>query len=81
MYFDFLESPDFQIESAVIKNPDLEKQKDSISESEKWTIPEAATPCLSAKSPRPKLPLVRYQRKNDPGGQKKKPKQTKGQGR
>ena len=78
VYFDFLESPDFQIESAVIKNPDLEKQKDSISESEKWTLPEAAIPCLSAKSPRPKLPLVRYQRKNDPGGQKKKPKQTKG---
>ena len=69
VYFDFAESPDFQIESAVIKNPDLENQKDSILESNgsrlesnQSRIPEKETPFPQKKKPRPKLPLLRQNR-------------------
>ena len=58
VYFDFVESPDFQIESAVIKNPDLENQKDSILESNLSRIPETETSYPQKKKSRPKLSLL-----------------------
>lgn len=62
VYFDFVESPNFQIESAVIKNPDLENQKDSILESNESRIPETETPYPQKKKSRPKLSLLRHNR-------------------
>lgn len=69
VYFDFVESPNFQIQSAVIKNPDLEDQKDSILESkesrlesDQSRIQETETPYPQQKKPRPKLPLIRHNR-------------------
>lgn len=62
VYFDFAESPNFQIESAVIKNPNLENQKDSILESNQSKIPETETSYPQKKKPRPKLPLLRQNR-------------------
>ena len=62
VYFDFVESPNFQIESAVIKNPDLENQKDSILESNESRIPETETPYPQKKKSRPKLSLLRQNR-------------------
>lgn len=62
VYFDFVESPNFQIQSAVIKNPDLENQKNLVSESESSKMPEGKEPCLSVKKPRPKLSLIRQNR-------------------
>lgn len=69
VYFDFVDSPNFQIESAVIKNPDLENQKDSILESNESRfesnqsrIPETETSYPQKKKSRPKLSLLRQNR-------------------
>ena len=59
VYFDFVESPNFQIESAAIKNPDLENQKDSILESNESRIPETETPYPQKKKSRPKMSQLR----------------------
>ncbi len=136
VYFDYAGSPDFQIQSTVIKNPYPEKRKETILESEKSNLLETEASCTRVKKCRPKLSLIRHNRhifsvlpgalqlllkngqkkeaeemydrvskvrgydealeiiseyveiepgsakeKTDPGGQKKKPGQTKEQGR
>lgn len=62
VYFDYAGSPDFQIQSTVIKNPYPENQKGRISESGQPKIPETEMPCLSEKKPRPKLTMFRHNR-------------------
>lgn len=59
VYFDPARDLDFQIQSKVIKNPNLENKKIRISESVRITRPEAETPCPQAKKPKPKLSLTR----------------------
>lgn len=62
VYFDSIESPDFQIQSTVIKNPNLDYPKTRIPESATTTLPKAKTPCLQMKKPKPKLSFTRHGR-------------------
>jgi len=62
VYFDSIESPDFQIQSTVIKNPDLDHPKIPIPESATTTFPKVKTPCLQMKKPKPKLSFTRHGR-------------------
>lgn len=60
VYFDPVRDPDFQIQSKVIKNPGLENKKIGIPESVRITPPEAETPCLQMKKPKPKLSFTQH---------------------
>lgn len=62
VYFDYAGSPDFQIQSTVIKNPYPENQKGRISESGQPKITETEMPCLSEKKPGPRLTMFRHNR-------------------
>ena len=62
VYFDYAGSPDFQIQSTVIKNPYPEKRKETILESEKSNLLETEVSCTRVKKCRPKLSLIRHNR-------------------
>ena len=59
VYFDSARDPDFQIQSKVIKNPDLENQKNEISDSGKPAVLKTEEQNSQMKKPRPILSLTR----------------------
>lgn len=59
VYFDSARDPDFQIQTKVIKNPNLDHPKVRIPESATTTLVKAEMPCLQVKKPKPKLSLPR----------------------
>lgn len=59
VYFDSVRDPDFQIQSKVIKNPDLENQKNEISDSRKSVVLKTQKQNSQMKKPRPILSLTR----------------------
>ncbi|MFG6364066.1 hypothetical protein [Schaedlerella sp.] len=59
VYFDPVRDPDFQIQSKVIKNPNLENQKNDISDSGKSAVLKTEEQNPQMKKPRPILSLTR----------------------